>query len=135
LVADEDLAGFHMYAEREPVPGSERSGNFQTLVSRFDESGLLYDSYRTLSSAVHPSTGTIAAHFDFSGVEAPRVRRTGSAVVDRRESAQSLALVALWALNIEKCAAPGYLTPGRAGAIAIPKGLPFDLSDSDRGLS
>jgi hypothetical protein len=133
LVPDEDLADFHMYAEREPVPGSERSWSIQALVARFDESGLLYDSYRTLSSAVHPSIGTIAAHLDFGGMGAPRVRRTGSAVADRRGSAQGLALAALWALNlIEKCAA-GYSAPGRAGTIAIPEGLPFDLADSDRG--
>jgi hypothetical protein len=133
LVPEEDLADFQMYAEREPVPGSERSWNLRAMMSRFNESGLLYDSYRALSSAVHPSVGTIAAHFDFSAMGTPRVRRTGSAVADRRQSTLGLALAALWALNlIEKCAA-GYSAPGRAGSIAIPEGLPFDLAHSDRG--
>jgi hypothetical protein len=133
LVADDDLTNFSTYADREPVPGRERSWNLRTFFSRFEESGLLYGSYRSLSSAVHPSTGTIAAHLNLSRADGPRVQRTGAGDTDRHEAAQGLALAALWALNfIEKCA-PGYVSPGRAGAIAIPKVLPYDLAHSDRG--
>jgi hypothetical protein len=85
------------------------------------------------SSAVHPSTGTLAAHLAVSGVELPRVQQTGSGVADRLESALGLALAALWALNfVEKCA-PAFLAPGRAGAIAVLRNLPYDLAHSDRG--
>ena len=132
MVPDCDLTDFQSYADREPVPGSERSWNLQSLFSRFESSGLLYGSYRSLSSAVHPSTGTIAAHLDLNHEGTPRLQRAGQGATNRYEPAQGLALAALWALNfIDKCA-PSYAEPGRAGTIGIPNGLPYDLSHSDQ---
>ncbi|MBI5027370.1 MAG: hypothetical protein HZB48_00760 [Actinobacteria bacterium] len=132
LLSDDELASFQAFVDQEPAPGHERSWNLADLFSRFEASGLRYGSYRALSSAVHPTTGTIAAHLDLRGDGPPRVQRDGALVVDRSEAEQGLALAGLWALNlIEKCA-PDYSPPGRAGLTAIPNELPYDLAHSDR---
>lgn len=129
----DDLSAFRHLVAREAAPGKERSWNLRNLFSRFDSSGLLYGSYRSLSAATHPSVGTIAAHLEVSGSGNPRTRRAGDTSSYSHEAAQSLALAALWALNfVEKCQAD-HEPPGRAGEIAAPARLPHDLEHSDRG--
>lgn len=132
LVSTEDLAAFRDFAGRAPASGSERSWNLPDLFSRFDESGLLYGSYRNLSAAVHPSSNTLRAYFCDVGEDQLRIQRDGAGIADRQEPAMGIALAGLWSLNfIEKCA-EGYEAPGKAGEIGAAKQIPWDLADSDR---
>ncbi|PUA78934.1 hypothetical protein C7S10_21775 [Nocardioides currus] len=129
-VSADELTDFHAYAKSDMTPGHERSWSMQNLLRELEPSGLLYSSYRALSSAVHPSLGTISAHYDFKATASPQPMRSGEGSADRHEIAQGLALSALWALNAAEKWAADYDEPGRAGAIAIPNNLPYDLSHS-----
>ena len=132
LVDPAMLTDFETYTAREYQPGNERGWSIKRLLERFDQSGLLYSSYRSLSRAVHPSTGTVAAHLDVAADVKPQLHRSGHGSSDLRESAQGLALAALWGLNfVEKCR-DSYASPGQAGTIAIPHRLPYDLDHSDQ---
>jgi uncharacterized protein DUF5677 len=132
VVSAEDLAAFHNFASQAPAPGGERSWSLPNLFSRFDASGLLYGSYRSLSTAVHPSANTLRAYVCDVGEDQFRIQRDGAGIADRHESAQGIALAGLWSLNfIEKCS-DGYEPPGKAGEIGVAKRLPYDLADSDR---
>jgi hypothetical protein len=126
------LANLTTYTSRDYRPGHERQWGIQAMVRRFDQTGLLYGTYRALSNAVHPSTRTISAHLDVTAQNAPQLRRAGNLHPDHNETARALALAALWALNfIEKCDT-AYRPPGRAGEIATPHLLPYDLAHSDQ---
>ena len=133
LVTDGDLADFQSYAEREPVPGSERSwtSSLCSPASRAPASSTLSTEV-SIQPCTHQrarsrptSLSTMKAHLDECNGQAV-------APTNRYEPAQGLALAALWALNfMDKCA-PDYAAPGRAGTIAIPNDLPYDLSHSDQ---
>jgi hypothetical protein len=132
LVDTDMLSDFDAYAAREYGPGNEREWSIKRLLARFDQSGLMYGSYRALSKAVHPSTGTLGAYLDVTAEGSPQLNRSGHGTSDMSDAAQGLALAALWALNfVEKCEA-SYEGPGRAGEIAIPHRFPYDLAHSDR---
>lgn len=132
LVPPEVLASFTEYAAKEALPGDERSRNLQNQFGRFEGSGLFYDSYRDMSAGIHPSLGTLTAHFEFDETGVPkRVSRNGSATEESDSVAEGLALAALWALNfLEKCRAD-LKDAGRAAEIGQAARLPYDLAHSD----
>jgi hypothetical protein len=132
LVPLDVLTSFAEYAAEEALPGAERSRNLQNQFGRFERSGLFYDSYRDLSAGIHPSLGTLAAHFEFDETGLPkRVRRNGSASDENDSVAEVLALTALWALNfLEKCRADPT-DAGRAAEVGQAARLPYDLGQSD----
>lgn len=122
---------------RPPIPGADRSFKMEDVFGRFDPSGLFYDTYRDLSQAVHPSFGTLQAHFDVSaqdraaGTWPTRVNRNGAAS-PVSSTATGLGLAAVFAMD-----ALARLREGQAGLddverIAAEAGMPHDLSFSDQ---
>jgi len=116
---------------QESAPGKERSWSISTICLRFDADGLLYDLYRDLSQAIHPSYGMIQAYFNpFSGSE-PAIHRTGK-LWSLEYFSMGLGLAAVWAMQ-----ALGALTDSDSlgnfvAEIAQRAELPHDLRHSDR---
>ncbi|MCR1782206.1 hypothetical protein KVF89_06650 [Nocardioides carbamazepini] len=121
----------------DPIPGNERSFSAQVLCHRFDESGLFYDLYRELSQGVHPSYGTISAHFEIVGEVDDNQRaltstsRNGAAQrVDA--TATGLGLAAVLAIDAFERFRDGSPRLPEVEAIATAAGLPHDLRFSDQ---
>ncbi|QIK65615.1 hypothetical protein G7072_04030 [Nocardioides sp. HDW12B] len=121
----------------EPIPGHERSFSSQKLFDRFDDSGLFYDLYRELSQAVHPSYGTLAAHFqivqqhDDDRETLTSLSPTGAA---RRidATATGLAVAAVLAVDAFERFREDSPRLKELEEIATSAGLPHDLQFSDQ---
>lgn len=121
---------------RPPIHGSAREFSTERAFDRFDPTGLFYDTYRDLSQAVHPSFGTLQAHFDISPED--RSERAWPTRIDRNggaapisSTAMGLGLAAVLALD-----ALARLREGQDGLVDVERiagraGLPHDLSFSD----
>lgn len=122
---------------RPAIPGADRSFSAERAFARFDSTGLFYDAYRDLSQAVHPSYGTLQAHFEISPDD--RARGTWPTRIDRdgvagpiSSTAMGLGVAGVFALD-----ALARLRDGRDGLhdverIAAEAGLPHDLTLSDQ---
>lgn len=88
----EDLAAFASVAAQEPAPGTKRSWSMERVFRRFAGTDLVYDLFRQLSGAVHPSYETIQAHLDTRNEHPPRLNRAGALLSEhssrRRRSPQ-----------------------------------------------
>ncbi|MDP3950319.1 hypothetical protein [Microbacterium sp.] len=120
----------------DPIPGSDRGLSARMLCDRFDSSGLFYDTYRDLSQAVHPTHGTITAHFEAVVAEhgqnsSNRIAPAGGA--ERIGScATGLGLAAVLAVDAFERLRDGSPRLHEVGKIATTAGLPHDLRYSDQ---
>ena len=115
----------------EPVDGKLRSWSINNICARFCETSLLYDVYRDLTQAIHPSYGLVQAHIELQADSTPStVDRTGSLKL-LGSTAEALGLSAVLALDAlgRMQTNPDLLRT--VEQIAGEAGLPSDLALSD----
>jgi hypothetical protein len=129
-LTDEQLSRLVRGKPDEPGPGSVES-----MCRRFASGGienLLYDAYRELSGAVHPSLALLQAHLRFSSDGNVLGINTFGSSHAQTKLGRELALSAIWALySVEVCRS-GQPRMADIASMGAEAGLPVDLRSSDQ---
>jgi hypothetical protein len=115
---------------RSPADGSARSYSVQMVCKRFSEDGLLYNLYRHLGQAVHPSLETLRAYLDVYKLNSHKVDPAGTLHVppDLYMSVGFSAVMAVDTVERMRLGQPGLAAIAEIARIAS---LPFDPARSD----
>jgi hypothetical protein len=117
----------------EPADASQRAWSIEMACVRFDASGLMYDIYRDLSQAVHPSYETLRTHIDIDhvGSDADRVSGTGE-LKPMTELPRALSVSSVWAIDVLERLRVGQPNLDKVEEIARAGVIPIDLARDDR---
>lgn len=116
---------------RSDAPGP---ATVEGMCQRFASGGaerLLYDIYRELSGAVHPSLSLLRAHLHFDSSGEVRQVDTSGQALGEKTFGRELALSAVWALYAVEVCRFGQPHVAEVGSMGMAAGLPVDLRNSD----
>jgi hypothetical protein len=120
-------------ATAEPADGPKRAWSIEMACARFDSSGLLYDIYRNLSQAVHPSYGTLRTHIDIDYLGSNAVRISGSGdLKPMTELPRALGVSSVWAIDVLERLRVGQPNLAKVEEIARAGVIPIDLARDDK---
>jgi hypothetical protein len=117
----------------EPADGPQRAWSVEMACARFDTSGLLYDIYRNLSQAIHPSYETLRAHIDIDRLGSDAVRISGSGdLKPMTELLRALGVSSVWAIDVLERLRVGQPNLAKVEKIARAGLIPIDLARDDK---
>lgn len=117
----------------EPADGPERAWSVELACARFDTSGLLYDIYRDLSQAVHPSYTTLRTYINLDDRAADAVQISSSGELKpMTELPRALGVSAVWAIDVLERLRTGQPNVAKVENIARAGGIPVDLARDDK---
>lgn len=117
----------------EPADGPQRAWSIEMACARFDTSGLLYDIYRDLSQAVHPSYETLRTHIDIDRLGSSPIRISGSGELKpMTELPRALGVSSVWAIDVLERLRDGQPNLAKIEEIAGAGVIPIDLARDDK---
>lgn len=115
------------------VDGRERSWSVEQACARFDTSGLLYDIYRDLSQAVHPSYGTLRAYLGIESLDGDAVQISSTGGLGPvTELPRALGVSAVWAIDVLERLREDQPNLAKVEQIAQAGKIPIDLAREDK---